>query len=114
MALSLDWIGAWAQATEREIGEEAFQRDVTFLARIIPLMEIWSRYFDAEVRGLEHVPGTGPVLCGVDRWLSSAAGSDGYSRACADSKVNVRRPVRTWVPGESTTGWFGASRVQPA
>jgi 1-acyl-sn-glycerol-3-phosphate acyltransferase len=62
MALSLDWIGAWAQATEREIGEEAFQRDVTFLARIIPLMEIWSRYFDAEVRGLEHVPGTGPVL----------------------------------------------------
>ena len=62
MALSLDWVGAWARATERELGEEAFQRDVAFLARLVPLMELWSRYFDAEVRGLEHVPSDGPVL----------------------------------------------------
>jgi len=62
MALSLDWVGAWARATERELGEEAFQRDVAFLARLVPLMELWSRYFDAEVRGLEHVPASGPVL----------------------------------------------------
>lgn len=62
MALELDWIGAWAQATERELGAEAFQRDPAFLAKMLPLMERWSRYFDGEVRGLEHVPASGPVL----------------------------------------------------
>ena len=62
MALDVDWIGAWARATERELGAEAFQRDVGFLGRIVPLMELWSRYFDAEVRGLERVPKDGPVL----------------------------------------------------
>jgi 1-acyl-sn-glycerol-3-phosphate acyltransferase len=62
MAASLDVIGAWADATERELGEEAFQRDVGFLAKIVPLMSLWSRYFDGEVRGLENVPATGPVL----------------------------------------------------
>ena len=62
MARSLDMVGAWAEATERELGVEAFQRDVGFLAKIVPLMGLWSRYFDGEVRGLEHVPQTGPVL----------------------------------------------------
>jgi 1-acyl-sn-glycerol-3-phosphate acyltransferase len=62
MALSFDWVGAWARETERELGAEAFQRDVDFLARILPLMELWGRWFDAEVRGLERVPRTGPVL----------------------------------------------------
>jgi 1-acyl-sn-glycerol-3-phosphate acyltransferase len=62
MALELDWIGAWARATERELGAEAFQRDVGFLAKILPLMDLWSRYFDAEVRGLDRVPASGPVL----------------------------------------------------
>ena len=62
MAPSLDFIGAWAHATERELGAEAFQRDTDFLAKIVPLMGLWSRYFDGEVRGLEHVPATGPVL----------------------------------------------------
>jgi 1-acyl-sn-glycerol-3-phosphate acyltransferase len=62
MALELDWIGAWAKATERELGVEAFQRDVGFLAKILPLMDLWSHYFDAEVRGLDRVPSSGPVL----------------------------------------------------
>lgn len=62
MASRLDWIGAWARATERELGEEAFRRDVGFLPKIVPLMALWSRYFDGEVRGLERVPATGPVL----------------------------------------------------
>ena len=62
MASNLDWIAAWARATERELGEEAFQRDVGFLAKIVPLMTLWSRYFDGEVRGLERIPRTGPVL----------------------------------------------------
>ena len=62
MARSLDFVGAWAEATERELGAEAFQRDTAFLAKIVPLMTLWSRYFDGEVRGLEHVPASGPVL----------------------------------------------------
>ena len=62
MARRLDVVGAWAEATERELGAEAFQRDTAFLANIVPLMSLWSRYFDGEVRGLEHVPATGPVL----------------------------------------------------
>jgi hypothetical protein len=77
MALSLDWMGAWARATERELGEEAFQRDVTFLGRLVPLMELWSRYFDAEVRGLEHVPANGPVL------LNHSGGLSRRTRRCS-------------------------------
>jgi 1-acyl-sn-glycerol-3-phosphate acyltransferase len=57
----LDFIGAWAAVTERELHADPFQRDVEFLRKMLPLMEIWSRYFDGEVRGLEHVP-AGPVL----------------------------------------------------
>jgi 1-acyl-sn-glycerol-3-phosphate acyltransferase len=56
-----DFIGAWAAVTERELHADPFQRDVEFLRKMLPLMEIWSRYFDGEVRGLEHVP-VGPVL----------------------------------------------------
>lgn len=59
---TLDPIAAWASATEREIHAEPFQRDVEFLRTLLPLMEIMSRYFDAEVTGFEHVPATGPVL----------------------------------------------------
>jgi len=59
---ALDPIAAWAAATDREIHAEPFQRDVGFLRTILPLMEIMSRYFDAEVTGFEHVPATGPVL----------------------------------------------------
>jgi 1-acyl-sn-glycerol-3-phosphate acyltransferase len=60
-APDLDWIGAWSRATERELGAEPFQRDRDFLARILPFMELWSRYFDGEVRGLDRIPG-GPAL----------------------------------------------------
>jgi 1-acyl-sn-glycerol-3-phosphate acyltransferase len=62
MGNSLDIVGRWVESTERELRAEAFQRDLGFLQRILPLMEIWSRYFDGEVRGFEHVPAAGPVL----------------------------------------------------
>lgn len=58
----LDPIAAWASATDREIRAEPFQRDVEFLRTLLPLMDILSRYFDAEVTGFEHVPASGPVL----------------------------------------------------
>lgn len=39
-----------------------FQHDPEFLARIVPLMEKYGRYFDSEVRGVERLPDSGPVL----------------------------------------------------
>ncbi len=60
MSPSLDVIGAWARATERELRAEAFQRDVAFLRGLLPFMNVMSRYFGGEVRGLEHVPAGGP------------------------------------------------------
>src|SRR5262245_34788128 len=58
----LDVIGTWAATTERELRNEPFQRDTDFLRQILPFMETWSRYFDAEVRGWEHLPSRGPML----------------------------------------------------
>ncbi len=60
--VSLDLIARWAELTGRELRAEAFQRDIGFLRRMLPLLEIWSHYFGAEVRGFEHVPATGPLL----------------------------------------------------
>jgi len=62
MATSLDFIGAWATATKRELQAKPFQRDVEFLRRLLPYMDIWSRYFAAEVRGFERLPADGPML----------------------------------------------------
>lgn len=59
---SLDLIRAWAASTEREIHDEPFRHDIEFLRWIVPYMERYGRWFDAEVRGLEHVPENGPVL----------------------------------------------------
>ena len=44
--------------------EEAvdFEHDPEFLARIVPMMETYGRYFDSEVRGTEHFPDSGPAL----------------------------------------------------
>ncbi len=47
---------------EEAIQAIEFQHDREFLSRVVPLMETYGRYFDAEVRGLEHLPDSGPVL----------------------------------------------------
>jgi hypothetical protein len=39
-----------------------FQHDPEFLSQVVPLMEIYGRYFDSEVRGVERFPDSGPVL----------------------------------------------------
>jgi 1-acyl-sn-glycerol-3-phosphate acyltransferase len=39
-----------------------FEHDPEFLSQIVPLMEIYGRYFDSEVRGAERLPSSGPVL----------------------------------------------------
>ena len=61
---SPDFIDRWAAATSRALDEPAFQRDPVLLAKMLPLMELWGRWFDAEVRGLEHVPDTPVLLVG--------------------------------------------------
>ena len=38
------------------------EHDPEFLSRIVPLMELYGRYFDTEVRGTEHFPAQGPAL----------------------------------------------------
>jgi 1-acyl-sn-glycerol-3-phosphate acyltransferase len=39
-----------------------FDRDPEFIERVRPLLGLYSDYFDAEVRGFEHVPEKGPFL----------------------------------------------------
>ncbi len=55
-------VDAWADAIRREVARPAFQRDPEFLKKLLPLMELWGRYFDAEVRGWENVPSKGPMM----------------------------------------------------
>jgi 1-acyl-sn-glycerol-3-phosphate acyltransferase len=52
---------SWAESTARELAQEAEQYDPAFMGRILPWMERFSRYFAAEVRGLEGLP-EGPLL----------------------------------------------------
>ena len=52
----------WMELTRERLAEEPFQRDLAFLEKLLPMMELWSRYFDAEVRGLEKLPKDRPLL----------------------------------------------------
>lgn len=51
-----------SRRVDEKVAEPAFQRDEGFLDTLLPLMEIWSRYFAAEVRGFETLPEQGPLL----------------------------------------------------
>jgi 1-acyl-sn-glycerol-3-phosphate acyltransferase len=61
-ARRLDPFGRWAEVVDRALDEPAFQRDPGFLKALVPLMQIFSRYFDAEVRDLGRVPQQGAAL----------------------------------------------------
>lgn len=50
------------QRVEEKLAEDPFQRDEAFLEKLLPLMDLWSRYFDAEVHGFETLPERGPML----------------------------------------------------
>jgi 1-acyl-sn-glycerol-3-phosphate acyltransferase len=52
---------SWARSTQRELERPAEQYDPAFMARILPWMERFSRYFAADVRGLSWLP-AGPFL----------------------------------------------------
>jgi 1-acyl-sn-glycerol-3-phosphate acyltransferase len=46
----------------RERAEPAFERDPEFIRRVLPAIERYTSYFSPEVRGLDQVPASGPVL----------------------------------------------------
>ena len=58
----LDPIATWASSIGDKIREPAFQLDPEFVAKLLPLMETFNRYFDAEVRGTERLVTSGPAL----------------------------------------------------
>jgi 1-acyl-sn-glycerol-3-phosphate acyltransferase len=51
-----------ARYIEEGVENADLHGDADFLKWILPLMELFARYFDAEVRGFERVPKEGPLL----------------------------------------------------
>ncbi len=58
----LDPINNWARATGDLAASVDFSHDPEFLEKLLPLMKLWGKYFDAEVRGWERLPESGPML----------------------------------------------------
>jgi 1-acyl-sn-glycerol-3-phosphate acyltransferase len=54
----------WAEATEAHLQEPARQFDSEFMRKLVPKMETFTRYFDAEVRGMDRVPQSPVLLIG--------------------------------------------------
>jgi 1-acyl-sn-glycerol-3-phosphate acyltransferase len=54
----------WAAATEAHLQEPAQQFDPAFMRRLVPKMEVFGRYFRAEVRGMDQVPPSPVLLIG--------------------------------------------------
>jgi 1-acyl-sn-glycerol-3-phosphate acyltransferase len=51
-----------AQRAEHERVAGQFHRDPAFIRRLAPLIARYAGFFQPEVRGIEHLPETGPVL----------------------------------------------------
>ena len=47
---------------EEALQEDIFQYDPEFTERVVDLMEVYGRYFDSEVRGIDFLPESGPML----------------------------------------------------
>jgi 1-acyl-sn-glycerol-3-phosphate acyltransferase len=56
------FIEAWGEAMKEALQEDIFQYDPEFTERIVGLMEIYGRYFDSEVRGVDRFPESGPMI----------------------------------------------------
>ena len=54
----------WAAATEVHLQQPAQQFDPDFMRKLVPKMEMFTRYFGAEVRGIERVPQSPVLLIG--------------------------------------------------
>ncbi len=58
------FLDKWAEATETHLQQPARQFDPDFMRKLVPKMETFARYFDAEVRGMERVPKSPVLLIG--------------------------------------------------
>ena len=61
-AQQIDPVNAWASTIRSRIEQPPFQMDINFVAKLVPLMETFNRYFDAEVRDTHHLRTDGPAL----------------------------------------------------
>ena len=52
----------YSERLEAKLAENPFQRDEAFLSKLLPLMDLFSSYFDGEVTGFETLPEHGPML----------------------------------------------------
>ena len=50
------------RGTKRALADSGFQYDAAYVERLLPWMERYAAWFDADVRGLEQVPRDRPVL----------------------------------------------------
>jgi 1-acyl-sn-glycerol-3-phosphate acyltransferase len=50
------------ERVEEKVAEDPFRRDESFIESMLPLLELWCRYFDARVTGFETLPPRGPML----------------------------------------------------
>ncbi len=55
-------IKRWRNAMDKTLAEDPFQHDPDYTGRLLEWMERWSNYFGAEVRGMERIPASGPVM----------------------------------------------------
>lgn len=58
------FLDRWAEATEAHLHEPARQFDPELMRKLVPKMEAFCSYFDAEVRGMERVPKSPVLLVG--------------------------------------------------
>ncbi len=58
------FLNKWAEVTESELQQPARQFDPAFMRKLVLKMETFTRYFDAEVRGMERVPKSPVLLIG--------------------------------------------------
>ncbi len=61
-AKSGDLVDGFADRVKERVAEQPFQRDTEFISRLLPLMELFGKYFDSEVNGLDQLPADGPFL----------------------------------------------------
>lgn len=54
----------WAESTAQHLHEPAQQFDPEFTRKLVAKMDLFCRYFDAEVRGMHRVPKTPALLIG--------------------------------------------------
>lgn len=51
-----------ADHVDEKVAQDPFQHDQAFIESMLPLLELWARYFDAEATGFETLPECGPML----------------------------------------------------